>query len=205
MTTAEIIQGEADIISPAQVATDAQGEASFVLRAGESEEIIRTRVAALDQEVQFQSFIVALANPAAIAVEADGSLVVVDQAFGAVVRVSPSTGDLTLVSGLGSGTGPPLVFPGGIAVEADGSLVVVDRDIFPDSGAVVRVNPVTGDRALISRFDRKTNTSIGNGPLLVSPADIAVEADGSLIVVDTTLRAVLRVDPFTGNRTLISR
>jgi DNA-binding beta-propeller fold protein YncE len=133
-----------------------------------------------------------LGYPEGIAVEPDGSLVVVDS--GNVVRVDPDTGDRTVI-----GTGPPLDFPEGIAVEPDGSLVVVD------SGNVVRVNPVTGERALVSGFDRETNMTIGNGPLLVLPRDIAVEANGSLIVVDTSLVAVVRVNPLTGNRTLISR
>jgi hypothetical protein len=149
-------------------------------------------------------------------VEADGSLVVVDRSLEAggrtaVVRVNAITGDRTVLSGCAVvdreslscsasiGTGPPLEFPEAIAVEADGSLVVVDGP------AVVRVNPVTGDRTAVSRFDRETNMNIGNGPLLVSLEDIAVEADGSLIVVDTALAAVVRVDPLTGDRTIISR
>jgi len=36
--------------------------------------------------------------------------------------------------------------PYGIVVETDGSLVVVDYGL----GAVVRVNPITGDRAIVS-------------------------------------------------------
>jgi DNA-binding beta-propeller fold protein YncE len=146
-----------------------------------------------------------------IAVEPDGSLVVTDAGSG-VVRVHPSTGKRTVLSGCAvrlsfpcpdpRGTGPTLAFLMGIAVEADGALVVTGNNGF---GAVVRVHPATGDRVLVSGFDRRTNTSIGSGPLLLSPGGIAVEADGALVVADGLLRAVVRVDPLTGNRTILSR
>jgi len=45
---------------------------------------------------------------------------------------------------------------------------------------------------------------IGSGPGFVSPRGIAVEADGSLVVVDFGLEAVVRVDPVSGDRTIIS-
>ena len=46
--------------------------------------------------------------------------------------------------------------------------------------------------------------NIGSGPAFVSPFDIAVEADGSLVVVDFGLDALVRIDPVSGNRTIIS-
>jgi len=129
------------------------------------------------------------------------------------MRVDPSTGDRTVLSGCTAedpatfactallGTGPSFGFPGGIAVEADGALVVVDEGL---TGRVIRVNPVTGDRVLVSGLDSETNTSLGSGPLLLFPADIAVAPDGALIVGDRTL-GVVQVDPLTGNRTILSR
>lgn len=48
------------------------------------------------------------------------------------------------------------------------------------------------------------SNSIGNGPGFESPRGIAEEADGSLVVVDSDLDAVLRVDPTTGDRVIIS-
>ena len=36
------------------------------------------------------------------------------------------------------------------------------------------------------------------------PAGIAVESDGDIVVVDSQLKAVLGVDPVTGNRTILS-
>jgi len=46
--------------------------------------------------------------------------------------------------------------------------------------------------------------SIGSGPGFVQPRGIAVEANGSLVVVDFGLEAVVRVDPSSGDRTIIS-
>ncbi len=65
--------------------------------------------------------------PTAVAVEADGSLVVVDGGLDAVFRVDTVTGDRTIVSDAATGTGTGFVAPLGVAVEADGSLVVVDN------------------------------------------------------------------------------
>ena len=55
--------------------------------------------------------------PAGIEVEATGTLVVVDSALGAVLRVDPVTGNRTVISDANTGSGPPLSFPQGIAVE----------------------------------------------------------------------------------------
>lgn len=45
----------------------------------------------------------------------------------------------------------------------------------------------------------------GSGPPFVDLQDIALEPDGNLVVVDALLAAVLRVNPLTGDRTLVSR
>jgi len=133
-------------------------------------------------------------KPVGIAVEVDGSLVVVDQGLNAVVRVNPINGNRTIVSDASTGSGTGFVTPVGIAVEADSSLVVVDRGL----DAVVRVNPINGDRTVVS------DAHTGSGTGFVKPVGIAVEADGSLVVVDDGLVAVVRVNPISGNRTVVS-
>ena len=64
-------------------------------------------------------------------------------------------------------------------------------------GAVVRVDPHTGERTPIVRL----GAGRGGGPPLEDPTGLAVEASGSLVVTDSGLDAVVRVEPHTGDRT----
>jgi streptogramin lyase len=150
----------------------------------------------------------ALGSPVGIAVEADGHFVIADSLLAAVVRVDPRSGDRTLVSGCTDadctqtiGSGPSLGSPVGIAVEASGALVVVDNAL----SAVVRVDPRNGSRTLVSGCKNSDCTdTIGSGLPFLSLRALAVARDGHLVVVDDRLNAVVRVDPVTGNRSLIS-
>ena len=71
---------------------------------------------------------------------------------GRVIHVDARTGEQSVVS-----EGDLLVGPVGIAVEADGQLVVSDpytmnpesSDLF--DGAVLRINPATGEQTLLAR------------------------------------------------------
>ena len=85
-------------------------------------------------------------------------------------------------------------FPCGVAVKADGNLVVTDDGLAP----VVRVDPVTDDRTILS------DAATGSGSDFGTPFAVAVEADGKLLVIDQILEAVVRVDPVTGDRTILS-
>lgn len=84
--------------------------------------------------------------------------------------------------------------PDAVAVETSGDLVVTD----PHARAVLRVDPVTGDRTIVS------DASTGAGPVIAGLADIAVEASGDLVVLGSALDIVFRVDPVTGDRFVVS-
>jgi hypothetical protein len=162
--------------------------------------------------------------PSGIAVEADGHLVVVESFFPvavfgllAVVRVDPVTGDRTIVSDANTGQGPLFDNPFNIALGPNGQLLVVDGFepiIARGLNAVVRVDPMTGDRAIVSGCSERNpppdpcpGTTVGGGPPLDRPTGIAVAADGSLVVVNSSLSfpdSIVRVDPVTGDRTVIS-
>jgi hypothetical protein len=129
----------------------------------------------------------------------------VDRRLNAVVRIHPTTGNLTLVSGLGRGTGSFVGFPASIAVAPDGALMVTSNGF--EAGAVVRVDPITGDRTVLSGCavadaSFQCASLIGAGPPLDFPGDIAVEADGNLVVTDS--EAMVRVHAATGDRILVS-
>ena len=57
----------------------------------------------------------AFSLPVAVAVEASGDLVVVDEGLAAVFRVDPATGTSTIISGAGTGAGPAFSSPFGVA------------------------------------------------------------------------------------------
>jgi len=145
-------------------------------------------------------------QPWMIVVEPGGTIVVTDEALAAVVRVDPVTGDRSLVSGRSTGDGPLLEWPRGIAVESNGGLVVTDLG----RPAVVRVEPVTGTRTIISGCPVVEVSGpcgaalVGSGPPLVIPWALGVEPTGNLVVADTALHAVFRVHAVTGERSVVS-
>jgi hypothetical protein len=137
-----------------------------------------------------------------VAREAHGTLVVAGK--DTVFRVDPATGARRVVTGPRRGSGPPLVDVLAIAVQGDGSLFVADRGASFLESTVIRVDPVSGNRTLV------TGPSRGSGLPIAIPEGLAVEADGSLVVVDSYDRgdrfaAVIRIDPFTGDRTVVSQ
>jgi hypothetical protein len=117
----------------------------------------------------------------------------------AVIRVDPSTGVRTLVSSNSAPAGgPDLVAPYGIAVEADGNILVADPGAFASgNGGIIRVDPVTGARTILSR-----NQAPVGGPSFDSPIDVAVAPNGDIFVIDRN--GVIRVDKVTGARTQVS-
>ena len=146
---------------------------------------------------------------AGVAVEASGAILVVDMGSGTpgkLFRVDPVTGNRTLLSDFANAAQGPLgLDPNGVAVERSGAILVVDQNVgagFP--GALFRVDPLTGNRTLLSDFG-----NAAQGPLGVDPVGVAVESSGAILVVDEKTEnvpagALFRVDPLTGNRTLLS-
>ncbi len=131
-----------------------------------------------------------------------GDFYTADQADRAVYRVNRTNGIVSLVSGIGVGTGQAFsdrVF--GIAVETNGSPVVVDG--IDGRLAVIRVSPQTGNRTVLSA-GANSSVPAGSGLSFQSPFGIAVENSGNLLVTDISRNAVIRVDRVSGNRSLLS-
>ena len=147
-----------------------------------------------------------LAEPFGLALEADGDILVTDpDTMGGneskVIRVDPATGARTMVSAnTAPPGGPDLANPWAVALEADGGIVVADGAAFGFQGAVIRIDPVTGERTTVS-----ANGAPAGGPNFGEPGAVAVEADGNILVADDSLGGrVIRVDPATGERTTVS-
>ncbi|MFV1967442.1 MAG: hypothetical protein ACC628_18590 [Pirellulaceae bacterium] len=121
---------------------------------------------------------------------------------GSLMRVDAATGDRTLVTGGGVGSGPFPEFssPRGIDLDQDGNILVTVKE-----RAVVRVLPETGERVAVSGLDFSEGE-----PFFDTALGIAISAQGDIFVMDDegdgeTLEDMLfRVDPSTGKRTIVS-
>jgi sugar lactone lactonase YvrE len=149
-------------------------------------------------------------GPRAVTVETDGQILVLNATGGTgnravLVRVDPATGARAVVSDFGSdGQGPLGVEPRGVAVEPDGRILVIDAQAGTSGqGELVRVDARDGSRTSLSNFGSGANP--GSNPVAVT-----VEASGQILVADeghpstTPLGLLFRVDPQTGDRTLLS-
>jgi DNA-binding beta-propeller fold protein YncE len=127
-----------------------------------------------------------------------GDLIVADIDRDAIFRVDPITGDRTVLTGMGVGSGPSLLQVRGVAIDRWGQIYVTDAD--STRRRVVRIDPISGSRTLISGIDR------GTGPNLVAPFALAFDSAGELYLSDisTGLDAIFHIDIRTGDRTIVS-
>lgn len=126
--------------------------------------------------------------------------------LGALFSVDPTTGQRIIISDFGnSGQGPTGNNLGGLDIDASGKVLVVDSHGGTDMlGALFSVDPTTGQRIIISDFGDSSQ-----GPQGLDPLIVRIEASGDALVVDNaagtgTRGAVFRVDPSTGQRTMLS-
>jgi hypothetical protein len=143
-----------------------------------------------------------LVDPAALAIAPDGLIYVLENVgtvgTPGVVSVNPATGAQSIVS-----QGGQLCYPFGIAIEPSGSLLVTSYGDFSDGstvincandfGALIRVQPGTGNQAILSRNAPEW------GNLFRNPLGVTVEPGGRILVVNQNGgTALVAVDPATG-------
>ena len=147
-------------------------------------------------------------EPAGIALAPNGDILVADEnAFGGsggIIRVDPVTGARTTLSANGSPAGgPSFEQPVSIAIAPGGDLFVIDEDAYGGTGGVMRVDATTGARTTIS-----ANGEATGGALFRQPYGIALAPSGHILVADfdafDDAGGLLRVDPTTGARTVLS-
>ncbi len=146
-------------------------------------------------------------SPTGIALGRDGSILVTN-VFGiggiltsTLVRIDPLTGDRETVSSdfLGNGPGPDLWF--NVAVGDDGLVFVTNLQGSSQDRGVLSVDLSTGNREVVSA------NGTGVGPQLLQPLGIAVQGDGAILVSQFSSfdgNDLIRIDPVTGDRTLLS-
>lgn len=132
----------------------------------------------------------------------DGSVIGVDSGLDAVFRIDPPTGDRTIISGdpggADVGVGPVMVQPRSVTTDAQGMIWVGDNT----RNALFLINPINGRRTIVS--GDPTGKDEGSGPAFGTLRDIALHPSGDILVADVSNAAILRVDPVTGDRTILS-
>jgi hypothetical protein len=84
-------------------------------------------------------------------------------------------------------------------MDSNGSILVADGDAAGGAGAIIKVDPVTGDQTILSSNAISTLNLFDDGP-----EDLVIDFDGDIIVLDDGDGAVIRVNPLNGEQELIS-
>ncbi|HWP91019.1 MAG TPA: hypothetical protein VNN20_02315 [Thermodesulfobacteriota bacterium] len=140
-----------------------------------------------------------------------GDILVVDlnagtDSRGALFSINPVTGNRTVISDFGNASqGTVGSNPFGVSLGPSGDILVIDADAGTDSrGALFSINPVTGNRTVISDFGSSSQGTVGATPVGVAPGP-----SGDILVIDQdagtgSIGVLFSVNPVTGNRTVIS-
>lgn len=137
----------------------------------------------------------------------DGNIVAADFAASRLFLVDPVTGERTILTGLDALTG--ITVGDGIALNGPVAPIQLPDGRFASGQfqgdfGIYAVDPVTGDRSLLSGSSVDGSTPVGTGPELAVRA-ITMSPDPNIIYATSfNLDAVLAVEIDTGNRTIIS-
>ncbi|WP_339733617.1 TadE/TadG family type IV pilus assembly protein [uncultured Gimesia sp.] len=125
---------------------------------------------------------------------ADGIYVVGRAPFAGVYEVDAVTGNRNLITADTLSTPAQLQIgnPSDAIFNASGNLLIASNL------NIISVDVTTGMRTQISGIGK------GTGSPIATPQGIAVQQDGTILVTDIVLEAVMAVDPITGNRTEFS-
>jgi streptogramin lyase len=137
-------------------------------------------------------------GPIGVAVEESGQILVTANAL---FRVDPTTGIRMIVSDFSDAAqGPPVSFAFALVVEGSGQILVSHQEFGSDTfGALLRVDPTTGARTLLSDFGDLTQ-----GPQLQG-AGVSVDACGRILLASIDSGGKLfSVSPTSGIRTVLS-
>jgi len=140
-----------------------------------------------------------LAQIYGLAIDANGNIIAADTGSAAIYRIDPSTGNRTVLASSTIGTGAAFSSSFAVIVNPDASIVwVTDAALQP----LISLNPATLVRTVVSS---SSGTLVGTGAAFNSPTGLIRLSDGSYLVVNFSgANYLLRVDPTTGNRTVVS-
>jgi streptogramin lyase len=131
--------------------------------------------------------------PIGVVGASNGQYYVSDPVHSTVVAVDPRNGARARLKPFASGPGLKLEAPVGIGEDRNGNLLVTDLK----GRAVYSIGLGTSDLRVLS------SPTIGSGPPFKRPWGIVVGPADELYVSDSELGAILRIDPATGDRTVV--
>ncbi len=138
-------------------------------------------------------------DPEEIPTFSEGDILLTDVAQHALFRIHPSTGDRTVVSSRIGGV------PRQIARDANGDLLMaLSESSLP---IVLRFAVQTGDLFIVSSGGSPVDPNvpiIGSGPAFLGPVGLVQEISGYLLVGDQPSATIFRVNPNSGDRTVVS-
>src|SRR5439155_755129 len=153
-----------------------------------------------------------LHSPTGVAIDAAGNLFIADASNHRIRRVAAGTGIITTVAGTGAmgfsgdnglATSAPLNSPIGVAVDAAGDLFIADaynhriRRVAVSTG-IITTAAGTGESGFSGDGGPATSAQVD------TPAGVAVDAAGNLLIADTNNQRVRRAAAGTGLITTIA-
>lgn len=151
----------------------------------------------------------------------------------AMFLIDPTTGNRTIISDNTHGTGPAFTADYGVTIDSQGDLLVADAGANTSGNGTIRVDPVTGNRTVVSSttglklavdgnrilasggtrlasIDLLTGIAtvvsgngVGTGPALSDLAGILTSGQNA-IVADFSTSTILNIDLSTGDRSIVS-
>lgn len=118
----------------------------------------------------------------------DGRVAVMDPDTDSFFALDVATGERTLLSGPGRGSGPRFGWLQDCTLAPDGTLLAVDES----RNAVLRVDPSTGDRTQVA------DLADPRGPAVMAPAGIGMSGADAVLVTEPDFSRVFEVDLRTG-------
>lgn len=141
----------------------------------------------------------AFSNPHDLFIDANGNGVLLDAALEAVMSVDLLTGDRVVLSSAAVGAGTGFIVPRNLTIDASGNILISDSNTTSNApGLIIRVDPLTGARTVVS------SGSVGSGRNLEVPVGLVVDDQGNILVLDFVSGILLSIDPITGARSVMS-
>jgi hypothetical protein len=137
-----------------------------------------------------------------LSVESDGNVLVIYA--NALLRVYPASGDRAIVSSFMVGSGPRILDPHSIGLSKGGDALVGQGVL---DSAVLRIDPRTGARSVVSGEVEGADCGYcprGTGPPLTVINGIVADETDDILVADRFTVSLQRVEPMTGNRSIVS-